>query len=341
MTVPGADRPISDLGEDALVAGVIRRYPGASWLRVGPGDDAAVLDLPGGGLLAAIDTLVEDLDFRRAWSGGRDVGVKVAAQNFADLAAMGGRPMALLVSLALPGDVPVGWAHELADGVAAECARAGAVMAGGDLAEADQIVVTGSAIGTLDSRPAVLRSGAVAGDLVAVAGELGRSAAGLALLEAGIDVGAPGEDPVLAGLVAEHLRPVPPYAAGPAAARAGATAMIDTSDGLLRDAGRIARASGVVLDLDPVSLTPGPVLLAAARRLGWGGVDAGAWVRSGGEDHALVACFPADRPLPDGFRAIGRVRSAPPAGSGAVLVGGRRPQGPSGWVLFGGPRLSG
>lgn len=333
---------VSAVGEDGLVAGVLARYgvPPAEVL-VGPGDDAAVLDAPGRTVIST-DTLVEGFDFRRDWSSAHDVGVKTAAQNLADVAAMGATPFALVVSLAMPGDLPVAWARDLADGLAAECARAGACVVGGDVSQAGEIVVTGTALGLLPG-PAVLRRGARPGDVVALSGVTGPSAAGLALLFAGADVTA---DSRLSALVRAHLAPRPGYPAGPIAAAAGATAMIDTSDGLLRDARRVAEASGVVLDLDPAALRPGEDLLAAAVVVASSGAAGDApegepvrestgWVLSGGEDHALLACFPVNVAVPEPFRPIGLVRAV---GEGAqrpgVLVGGRPFEGTEGWLHF-------
>jgi thiamine-monophosphate kinase len=344
-TPEGPDGPtLRDLGEDRLVAAVVSRFTAApGWLRVPPGDDAAVLDLPpGAGLVTGTDTVVEGEDFRRDWSTGADVGVKVAAQNLADLAAMGARPLALLVSLAAPADLPAGWATDLADGLAAECTRAGAHVIGGDVSGAPLVVVTGTALGLLDG-PAVLRSGARPGDVVALAGVTGPSAAGLDLLLAGwTDVETADVVRLLPGpqlrataarLVAAHRRPRPPYPAGPRAAAAGATAMIDTSDGLLRDAGRVGRASGVLLDLDPAALDLTDDLVAIGLALG---VDPLGWALTGGEDHGLLACFPPGTPLPEGFRAVGVVRE--PSGDGAsgtgVVVAGRAWDGESGWLHF-------
>jgi thiamine-monophosphate kinase len=327
----GPGMTVGDAGEDGLLASLLARHgPVPSWLRVPPGDDAAVLDLPPGGVVVSTDTLVEGEDFRRVWSSGGDVGVKTAAQNLADIAAMGARPVALLVSLAAPGDLPASWVAELADGLAEECARAGATIVGGDLSAAPQVVLTGTAIGVLDGVPAVRRSGARPGDAVALVGRTGRSAAGLALLAAGRAGNGAAER-----LVADHLRPRPPYDAGPRAARAAATAMIDTSDGLLRDAGRLAAASGVRMDLDAAALTPDADLVAAADLLG---ADPLSWVLTGGEDHALVACFPPAVTLPDGFVAIGAVLP-PDDGSDAtedstVLVDGRTRPGEGGWQHF-------
>ena len=321
------DDTLGAVGEDGLVASVLARYgPSPASVRVGPGDDAAVLALDGP-VVVSTDTLVEGHDFRRDWSTGHDVGVKTAAQNLADVAAMGARPVALLVSLAAPAHLPAAFARDLADGLADECARAGAAVVGGDVSAASEVVVTGTALGVLEGgRTAVLRSGARPGDVVALAGATGPSAAGLALLLAG-DLP---DDAAARAAVRAHLAPRPPYPAGPAAAAAGAPALIDTSDGLLRDAGRLAAASGVVLDLDPDALPPGDGLDAVATLLGAAPGRAQEWVLAGGEDHALLACFPAGAALPGPFRPVGQVL----AGAPGVLVGGRPWTGPTGWHHF-------
>jgi thiamine-monophosphate kinase len=326
----GAPR-LGDVGEDALVRAVLGRYrPAPDLLLVPAGDDAAVLAVPGR-LVVSTDTLVEGADFRRDWSSGHDVGVKLAAQNFADIAAMGARPLALVVSLAAPPGLRLDWATALADGLDDETARAGAAVAGGDVSQSAQLVLTGTALGALEGPPA-LRSGARPGDVVALAGRSGPSAAGLALLLA---AGSPTPAESLAqsasALVEAHLAPRPGYAAGPDAAGAGATALIDVSDGLLRDAGRVARASGVVLDLDPEALAPPADLVAAAAALGDPAL-AVEWVLTGGEDHALLACFPPDSDVPGPFAVVGRVLAAD--GERGVLVGGRPWSGPDGWHHF-------
>lgn len=330
---PGPAGSVGALGEDGLIAMLLARFRGSApgpaggasapagplggVMPVGPGDDAAVLAVGTERIVLSTDTLVEGRDFRTGTSSGRDVGVKAAAQSFADVAAMGARPVALVVSLAAPAGTPVGWVDGLADGLAAECGRAGAVMAGGDVSEATEIVVTGTAIGSLDGGAAVLRSGARAGDVVALAGSTGPAAAGLALLESGRLGG-------FESLLAAQRRPAPPYRCGPAAATAHATAMIDTSDGLVRDALRVASASGVVIDLELAALAPSEELLAAARELS---ADPADWLLGGGEDHALLACFGPGTVLPEGFRRIGTVR----AGAAAVLVDGQPWAGSAGW----------
>jgi thiamine-monophosphate kinase len=160
---------------------------------------------------------------------------------------------------------------------------------------------------------------------VAHAGVVGWSAAGLALLAAG----SPALDVELVGA---YLHPSSPLAAGPAAAEAGATAMMDVSDGLLRDAGRIARAGGVVLDLEAPETAFRDDLERLGPIAGALGASAARWVLDGGEDHGLLATFPPSVTLPPGFRAIGRVR----AGSPEVLVDGSPASPTSGWDHFGG-----
>jgi thiamine-monophosphate kinase len=326
---------ISDLGEFGLIEAIAAGLPRGDRTIVGIGDDAAVLAAPDGRVVATTDLLIEGRHFRRDWSGPADIGAKAAAQNLADVAAMGAVPVALLVGFAAPGDVAVAWARDLVAGLAKECARAGATVVGGDTSSADVIVLAVTALGDLGGRDPVTRSGARPGDVLAYAGVLGESAAGLALLEAGLT------EP--AALIAAHRRPAPRYAAGPEAAALGATAMIDVSDGLLADAGHLARASGVQIDIDTARLPGHPGLAAAAavlgregRRgapgdpavLGRGGVLD--WMLTGGEDHALAATFPAGRALPPYWTVIGQVR----AGQG-VLVDGNQMTGRTGWKHFG------
>jgi len=244
-----------------------------------------------------MDLLVEGRHFRRDWSGPVDIGGKAAAQSLADVAAMGAVPIALLVGLAGPGDLPVVWAEDLATGLAQECARAGASVAGGDISEAATITLAVTALGDLAGEAPVTRAGARPGDLVAVAGCLGHSAAGLALLQAGRS------EPT--SLLAAHRWPRPPYDAGPEAARLGATSMIDISDGLAQDLGHVAASSGVLIDIDSARLDPDEALRAAAAALG--GPDPLDWMLGGGEDHALAATFPPDTELPGRWLVIGRV----------------------------------
>lgn len=307
---PDPSDSVGIVGEFGVIARVLARSGTAALAEVGPGDDAAVLRAPDGRVVVCTDVLVEGRHFRRDWSSAQDVGHKAAAANLADVAAMGAVPTALVVGLACPASTPASWLEGVAAGMAAECAPFGAAVVGGDTVacapDSSAVVLSVTALGDLGGRAPVTRHGARAGDVVAVAGRLGWSACGLAVLRRGFT------SPIAA--VTAHRRPTPPYAAGPAAADAGATAMCDTSDGLLADAGHLAADSGAVLDLDRGALEqafvapPGPLQQVATAL----GGDPLVWVLTGGEDHALVATFPAGCALPAGWTAVGRVSEGRP-----------------------------
>ena len=314
----GSDPTLQQLGEFAVLDRLITGRPGSVGVSVGPGDDAAVIDAPDGRVAVSTDMLVEGRHFRLDWSTAHDVGRKAIAQNAADIEAMGARVTAFLVGFGAPASTSAAQVAELGDGMWAEAAAVGAGIVGGDLVASPQWVVSVTVLGDLAGRAPVLRSGGHSGSVIAVAGELGRSATGLALWDRGID---DFED-----LRRRHLVPQPPYGQGVVAARAGAQAMTDVSDGLLADLGHIAKASGVTMDLDREALQ-GDVeaVAAAAQALG---TDPWALVLGGGEDHALVACFP-DAP-PPGWRVIGNVRDGAPE----VLLDGVAWAGPTGWQSF-------
>jgi thiamine-monophosphate kinase len=326
---------LGQIGEFGLIEQVARPARQGPAVLLGPGDDAAVVAAPDRRVVASMDLLVEGRHFRRDWSTGYQVGRKAAAQNLADIAAMGARPTALLVGLSAPGELEVAWAVELAAGLAEESALVGASVAGGDTTRGEQLVIAVTALGDLGGQAPVRRSGAHPGDLVAVAGELGWSAAGYELLIRGAAGSGPDPDPDhlapwRAKALARHRSPEPPYSAGPAAAAAGATAMLDVSDGLLADLGHIARESRVAIDLDPALFPiPGELHALAKDR----GLDPVAWFLTGGEDHALAGCFPADGALPPGWRPIGRIGSARDK-VGTVTVAGAPWPGAQGWDHF-------
>jgi len=327
---------LSELGEFGVIAALSAVFPSSGpGVVVGIGDDSAVLATPGGNVVAAVDFVLEGRHFRRTWSSGSDVGVKAAARSLADIAAMGAAPSALLVALAVPGSLPADWLLDFATGLAAESGRAGAVVVGGDTSQADSVLVSATALGSLPSGMSpVRRGGARPGDVLAVAGPLGHAAAGLALLEAGV------RD--FPGLVAAHVRPSPPYDAGLEAGRLGATAMIDVSDGLVADLGHMAAASGVAIDVRTSGLDLGEPLAGAARAVATSAgpsitargasvasPSALSWVLTGGEDHSLAATFPPAVSLPRRWRVIGEAR----AGAG-VTVDGTAYAGPAGWEHF-------
>ena len=314
----GESPTLQQLGEFAVIDRLVRgrRQPGAVLL--GPGDDAALVSAGGGPTVVSTDVLVQDRHFRLDWSTPHDVGRKAIAQNAADIEAMGARATAFVVGFGAPGDTPVALVDALVDGMWDEAGRIGAGIVGGDLVGCPQWVLSVTVLGDLDGRAPVLRSEAKAGSVLAVVGELGRSAAGYALWHNGIE----GFDEIRG----RHLVPQPPYGQGAAAAAAGAQAMIDVSDGLIADLRHVAEASGVGIDLSTAALAADhDALTAAAAAVG---VDPWPWVLGGGEDHALVGCFAG--PAPVGWRVIGRVLD----GSARVLVDGREWRGYAGWQSY-------
>lgn len=312
--VPSTPDTLAGIGESAVLARIFPRLPAASAQLLGPGDDAAVVAAPDGRFVVTTDLMVEGPDFRLEWSTAHDLGWKAAASNLADVAAMGAVPTALVVALAAPSGSPVSLLEGIADGVrdACETLAPGCGVVGGDLSVSPTLTIAITAFGDLEGRPPVLRSGARQGDVIAVAGPLGVSAAALALLfSEGVDeLGMPdaARATALRHRTEGQLAPRPPIAAGRTAANAQATAMLDLSDGLAIDAGRMAAASGIRIDFDSALLGSDPALALA-----------------GGEDHSLLAAFPVDAALPPEFRRIGACR----AGVGISLDG--QPQDLAGW----------
>lgn len=330
---------VAELSESELLARIFPRLHGgdSSALLLGPGDDAAIVAAPDGRTVVSIDTQVVDQDFRLEWNNGYrttgyDVGWKAAAQNLSDINAMGARATSMVVSLTMPPQTLVSWVEDFADGMSAGIRELGApdcAVAGGDLGRGRELAVSVAILGTLDGHAPVLRSGARPGDTLALAGTTGRAAAGLALLESGNAVHTLTDEQ--RALMDTQCRPRPPLAAGPLARESGATALMDISDGLVRDGARMAAASHAVLDLDPVALKElGVPLQPAASLLGAEPMD---WVLGGGEDHGLLAAFPAGVQLPHGFTAIGSVGASAPKDSTGVTIAGR-PADTVGWDHF-------
>lgn len=311
------DLPLSEVGEFELVEAIVDNFPQGEHVLVGPGDDAALVRAPKGHVVVTTDLLVEGRHFRRDWASARDVGHRAAAQNISDVNAMGGSTHTLTLGLTLPADLELGWPLEFARGFAEECAKVGASVVGGDITRGDAIVVAVTAIGTCSVAP-VLRSGANPGDVVALCGRQGWAAGGLTVLKRGF------RSPRV--LVEAYRRPEPPYAAGLEAAEAGATAMMDVSDGLVADARHLAAESRVAIDLHTSALSIPEPLVAVGSALGVEPMD---FVLSGGEDHPLLATFPDRAAVPAGWQVVGAVRE----GSG-VTVDGEEFAGAGGWVHF-------
>ena len=309
---------VAELGENESLRRTVSRLNASDYAIVGSGDDSAVIAAGDGKFVVTTDTMIEGHDFRLDWSTGFDLGWKAVATNVSDVAAMGAKPTALVVAIAVPGNTPITFLEDFADGLRAACEALapGCGVVGGDLASSEQVFISVTAHGDLEGRAPVLRSGAKPGDVLAVAGTLGRAAAGLSLLFSG-DL-----DAISAydALVDIQRRPEPPIAAG---IGLNATAMLDLSDGLARDAARIAKASGVKLVINSKDLNGFEAMLDdVAMRLG---VSARDWVLGGGEDHSLLATFAPAVEIPKAFKPIGRVE----VGSGVYLDGDALAE--SGW----------
>ena len=310
VTKPGGE-DLGSLGEFGLIARIRELLPQGAGVLLGPGDDAAVVEAPDGYVVATTDMAVEDIHFRRDWSSAKQVGQKIAAANLADLVSMGARPTALLVALGAPPELPASWVLELAIGLRDEAAKVGASVVGGDTVRSEKIVISVTALGSLDGRSAVLRSGAQIGDLVVLVGVTGLSAAGLALLSSSdADSHVSSSD---AGsrqrMRTAHRVPQVEYQVALTLAMSGVHAMCDVSDGLLADLGHIADASGVKCLIDPRKLDISQFLEVAASL----DVDPFLWALTGGEDHAFVATIAPPSStlppilLPTGVRVIGQV----------------------------------
>ena len=301
---------VDQLSEAEILERIVPILPSGDFTTLGSGDDAAIVQAPGGQFVVTTDVLVED------------VGERAVAQNLSDVNAMGATATAIVVAMVIPGDLQVSWLEDFASGLAAGLYPSGAGVVGGDLSLGEKLVISITAHGTLAHRP-LQRSGARPGDTVAIAGNLGQSAAGLAALSTGavsgalrgVDVPYPFTRPV------ELYRiPEPPLEAGPLAATRGATAMMDLSDGLVRDAKRMAKASGVSIDLSRYGLQEkAEELSAVAQALG---VDPYEWLLFGGEDHGLLVTFPPYVLVTAPFFPVGTV-SEPGRERALVTLDGR------------------
>lgn len=310
---------IGELGEGETLARIFPLLPESHRTIIGPGDDCAAVSVANGRIAITTDLMIEGPDFHRGISTGFDLGWKACATNLADIAAMGATPTALVVGLAAAPETTVEYVLDIARGLhdAAQALAPGCGVVGGDLSRSPIMMISVTAFGEWEGVEPVIRSGAAVGNRVAVSGVLGNAAKGLRTVLGTVAADGTINTDALAAAWENHasevmaqLRPSPPIADGIIAARAGATAMMDISDGLVLDARRIADASAVAIDLNLAEV---------------GDIDA----LTGGEDHALLACFPVNANIPPSFRVIGRV--AP--GSG-VLVDGVPFDAPGGWDPF-------
>jgi len=271
---------VLSLGEHALIERITRRLAAPSWVVVGPGDDAAVLKPERGTLdVLTTDTQIEGVHFDRSFVPADAIGHRALAVNLSDLAAMGSRPRAALLSLALPDSLTVDVVDGLVDGLLALATTHQVALVGGNITRSPgPLMVDITAIGSVRPRRVLRRSGARAGDEVYVTGTIGDALVGLRQLRDRSDA--------TGGCVDRYLRPEPRVRAGALlGANRVATACIDLSDGLADGIRQLARASGVgvAIDLDSVPLSD------EARASGHlDPLDAVTAAMTGGDDYELL-----------------------------------------------------
>jgi len=280
------------MGEFELLAKFRERLPPAGHrVKVGSGDDAAIT-VPGGATATSVDAVVDGVHFRRGEAPPQTIGRKALATALSDLAAMGAEAGEAYVVLGAPPDLAEPELDALLEGLLALATETGATLAGGDLTRAPALTLAVTVVGHARSADElVTRSGARPGDLLVVTGELGGAAAGRLLLDR------PQLAEALAESTADRLRarqldPSPRLRSGRALAAAGATAMIDLSDGLAGDALHVAGASGVALQIEAASL---PLAKGVAEVAAAAGREPLELAASGGEDYELLAALPPER----------------------------------------------
>lgn len=320
--------------EEQKIAALTRIFAaGGERLLRGIGDDAAVVRPDGAVIVTSVDAVAEGFAFTREHFPPRAIGHKAAAAALSDLAAMGASAGEVYVAAGLPEDFTDDEFEQLAHGLLEAVQGAGAVMAGGDLTAAAQLWVSATVVGYAESEQHVVaRAGARAGDVIAVTGTLGGAAAGLLLLTGDADAAVLSED-VATALRDKQLAPRPLIGVGQALAEHGANAMIDVSDGIARDAGQLAAASGVAIEID---LTKLPIAAGVAELT----ADPQKFAAESGEEYQLLcaidpARFEAAREAVvaagSTLSEIGRARD----GAGASFLGGDgRPVAVAGYQHF-------
>jgi thiamine-monophosphate kinase len=278
---------LRSLGEFGLIARLTSQISSGAGVEVGIGDDAAVLvPTPGRRLVVTTDVLVEGRHFTASLEEPADWGWKAVAVNCSDVAAMGALPRWLVLALTIPEATPVRRLDQVYEGMCEACQAFAVDLVGGDTSRGPALSLAVTAVG--EAERVVTRGGARPGDRLAVSGPLGAPAAGLALLQRGGDDAAE----LLAAfpaLAAAHRRPCPDLSAGPRLAGAGATAMIDVSDGLAGDALHLAEASGTGLEIDQALVPVAPGVREAAELLRR---DPVALALGGGEEFVLAVALP-------------------------------------------------
>jgi thiamine-monophosphate kinase len=305
------------MGEFELLARLRERLPPAGRrVRLGSGDDAAVT-VPGGATATSVDAIVDGVHFRRGEAPPNAIGRKALATALSDLAAMGAEAGEAYVVLGAPADLKEDEFDALLDGLLNLAAATGVTLAGGDLTRAPALTLAVTVVGHAQhSDDFVPRSGAQPGDILVLTGELGGAGAGRLLLDRP-ELGANLAGATADGLRGRQLEPTPRLGSGRSLAAAGATAMIDLSDGLSGDARHVAQASGVGLRIEAASL---PLAKGVGELAAAAGVDPLQMAVSLGEDYELLAALPPDR-LDEAFRRMADVAETSLTAIGEIVAG--------------------
>ena len=293
------------MGEAELVSAIKKLFDKkAPGVTIGIGDDCAAIS-PGKGfeLLVTTDTLTENVHFKRRWATAENIGYKTAAVNLSDIAAMGGTPRYLFLSLSLTNDIADRWIMAFLRGFKKAISPFDCNVVGGNIAKADTLSFTVTAIGEVAKGKIISRSGAKAGDVLYVTGTPGDAAFGLDILSGAID-GVRGKK----SLIARHLTPTPRVEwALKLSSEKLASAMIDISDGVAIDLERVCEASGVGAT---INLTQFPFSPATARLVKQQGMKGYERVLSGGEDYELLFTVrPKNRDAVDQLIAKGAIEA--------------------------------
>lgn len=314
---PATGPTLAEVGEHEVIRAIVDAAPSGF-----NGDDAAVLTppVPNSRVVVTTDMLVQGRHFLPEFTTPFAVGRRAVLQNFADIEAMGARPIAAVLAVSAPGDLPLAVLRDVAAGIQSKVSEYSCELVGGDVTGGENLVVSLSAVGSLGgSLPALQLNRARPGQSVVAHGRIGYSAAGLDLLRSGRDI-----PEHLHELVHAHQCPELTPGRGIVARAAGATAMTDNSDGFVRDLGTLAQHSNVLIDVHSDAIAPDDLLCEAGRFLD---ADPWQWVLTGGEDHTLLGTIEDSAPV--GFRTIGEVRR----GAG-LLIDGTEPAYTSGWESF-------
>ncbi len=259
-------------------------------LLCGIGDDCAVIEKnTQRSYLVTMDTLVEAIHFDLRWHPPEKLGRKAVGVNVSDIAAMGGKPVFVFLSLGLPQGFDPSWMNSFSEGIAGACGEHDCVLAGGDTVRCPEgVMITITVIGEVSSDQVVYRRGALPGDVIWVSGTLGMAAAGLKMCKSG----AGADKASLLPLVEAHLNPQPRVYLGRLLAESMTVhAMMDVSDGLATDLSHLCRQSGVGAVIQSEQLPSSPALYEAARLLKEDPLNL---MIKGGEDYELLFTAPAD-----------------------------------------------